>query len=319
MKLKALSHYNNDLDTRFGDCILLYDSKRLIVYDCGHEKHAQAVVDFLKRHSTINYVNVVVSHNDSDHTDGVVTLFDYLYINRSNYTTKLYSSLYLKDVKEVLELLDDDRRNPDSTKQNILKIFDKIKLIVEKAQEYNFSVINAEIGTSIESATIVGPKKDEFVNVVAQAIKDGNTTKIEGETVMNAASIQIKCKLNNGQIVLLCGDASPSYIHKPDNYDIIQLPHHGQLADAEIIFEKLDNAGNKLFLVSDNTGSGEKSGGSDNLEKSHDRKAKRIKNTKNGIVELPEVSIYEGGDSITASGIIIPSNQKTGGYGCDIL
>lgn len=26
MKLKALSHYNRDMDTRFGDCILLYDT-----------------------------------------------------------------------------------------------------------------------------------------------------------------------------------------------------------------------------------------------------------------------------------------------------
>lgn len=34
MKLKALSHYDEDTDTRFGDCILLYDSSTLIVYDC---------------------------------------------------------------------------------------------------------------------------------------------------------------------------------------------------------------------------------------------------------------------------------------------
>lgn len=35
MKLKALSHYDNDMDTRFGDCILLYDETSLVVYDCG--------------------------------------------------------------------------------------------------------------------------------------------------------------------------------------------------------------------------------------------------------------------------------------------
>ena len=32
MKLKALSHYDEDTDTRFGDCILLYNSSTLIVY-----------------------------------------------------------------------------------------------------------------------------------------------------------------------------------------------------------------------------------------------------------------------------------------------
>ena len=48
MKLKALSHYDGDMDTRFGDCIMISNSTQLIVYDCGHEKHAEAVGDFLE-------------------------------------------------------------------------------------------------------------------------------------------------------------------------------------------------------------------------------------------------------------------------------
>lgn len=46
MKLKALSHYAGDTDTRFGDCILLYDATTLIVYDCGNERHAEEVEKF---------------------------------------------------------------------------------------------------------------------------------------------------------------------------------------------------------------------------------------------------------------------------------
>jgi len=41
MKLRALSHYGNDVNTRYGDCILLYDTFTLVVYDCEHSKHAQ--------------------------------------------------------------------------------------------------------------------------------------------------------------------------------------------------------------------------------------------------------------------------------------
>lgn len=41
MKLKALSQYDGDKDTRFGDCILIYNNSSLIVYDCGHIKHAE--------------------------------------------------------------------------------------------------------------------------------------------------------------------------------------------------------------------------------------------------------------------------------------
>jgi len=49
MKLKALSHYNGDMDTRFGDCILLHNSTSLIIYDCEHVQHTEEVEKFLKK------------------------------------------------------------------------------------------------------------------------------------------------------------------------------------------------------------------------------------------------------------------------------
>jgi ribonuclease BN (tRNA processing enzyme) len=319
MKLKALSHYDNDQTTRFGDCILLYSDSTLVVYDCGHNKHKEYVENFLKTNYKITAVNIVVSHNDSDHTEGVIPLLDYLYINRSKYTVRVYSSLYLKDVDKILELLDDKRRTRESTKKNILETFDKIKEIVEKAEEYNFTVFNAEVDTEIPfaSSTIVGPTVDEFVEVVAQAIEDNEVTQIEGETVMNAASVQLRCKSDDMKLVLLCGDASPSYLHNLDDYDVIQLPHHGNLDNAERIFGELANAGSKTFLVSDNTGA--TNGGSDDLMKSDARKGKCIKNTQNGVVDLPDILEFGNGNSKTKSGIIIPSTHRTGGYGCDIL
>ena len=51
MKLKALSHYNGDMDTRFGDCILLYDTTSLVVYDCGHIQHTEEIKKFLRKNS----------------------------------------------------------------------------------------------------------------------------------------------------------------------------------------------------------------------------------------------------------------------------
>ena len=41
MKIKALSNYNNDKDTRYGDCIIGYDCSDAIIYDCGHKMHAE--------------------------------------------------------------------------------------------------------------------------------------------------------------------------------------------------------------------------------------------------------------------------------------
>lgn len=78
MKLKALSNYDGDKSTRFGDCILIYDLTSMIVYDCGHGKHAEYVESFLQKNATITSVSIVVSHNDSDHTNGVCSLLEWL-------------------------------------------------------------------------------------------------------------------------------------------------------------------------------------------------------------------------------------------------
>lgn len=287
MILKALSHYDGDMDTRFGDCILLYDSNSLIIYDCGHARHAEEIERFLNRNISISQVHIVVSHNDSDHTNGIESLLDYLYSKK--YEVTVYTSLYLKSAKKILELLDDERRTLPATKQHILQTFDNIKDIVEKAQEYGFSIENASVGAEVFSGSIVGPTEDEFAEVVAKAIENDTGTKIDGESVMNAASVQMKCKLDNMQTVLLCGDASPAYLHNMNSYDLIQLPHHGKLDSAIAIFESLTDPYSKDYLVSDNTGSGSTSGGSDNLvEYMKTERYSPALNTKNGVVSIPK-------------------------------
>ena len=89
--------------------------------------------------------------------------------------------------------------------------------------------------------------------------------------------------------ILLCGDASPDYLHELDSYVYIQLPHHGQLDDAMAIFDELGgDAYKKQYLVSDNSGSGKTSGGSDKLVDFMKKgKYDAAHNTKNGVVELP--------------------------------
>ena len=287
MKLKALSHYKGDMDTRYGDCILLYDSTSLIVYDCGHARHAEEVENFLKANKAITQVHIVISHNDSDHTNGVLDLMEYLFDNQ--YTVTVYSSLYLKSARRVKALLDDGRRTLPATKEHILETVDKIRDIILAAQEYKFSVKDATVNTPVSIGSIVGPTEDEFVEVVAQAIADSSVTKIEGETVMNAASVQLKCKLDNAQTILLCGDATPRYLHRLDGYEIIQLPHHGKLDNAQEIFQKLDDPYSKIYLISDNTGSGPTSGGSDNLvEYMKKEKYAPALNTKKEVINVQQ-------------------------------
>jgi len=321
MKLRALSHYGNDVKTRYGDCILLYDTFTLVVYDCGHTRHTQEIESFLETRADISQVHIVVSHNDSDHTNGVVDLLDYLYRKHStrNYQVTVYSSLYLKHADKVLALLDDDRRTSEATKQRILETFDKIAEIVETAQGYSFSIVDTTTNTSVASCWIVGPTENEFVEVVAQAIEDDSVTDIEGETVMNAASVQLKCKLDSAETILLCGDATPAFLHRLGIYDIIQLPHHGKLESAQEIFEEIGKTSDpyiKTYLVSDNTGSGANSGGSDDLIRyMREEKYTPALNTKNGEVNLPQGGAQGGGGSTAYSR---PQGVKLGGMdsGC---
>ena len=195
MKLKALSHYDNDMDTRFGDCILLYGETSLVVYDCGHSLHAQEVESFLEKHRAIKNVNVVVSHNDSDHTDGVCELLDWLKDN-GKYTVRVFTHQYLKYVDEILDKVDDGRRNRESLKKSLLEKFDHIKEIIETAEACGFERVNAVPDTAVGECTIVGPTEEEFIEVAAKAIDSRESDNIgEGdaqETDMNAASDQLK-------------------------------------------------------------------------------------------------------------------------------
>lgn len=292
MKLRALSSYDGDNATRFGDCILVYDSTSLIIYDCGHDKHAESVASFLEANISIATVYIVISHNDSDHTSGVCTLLDWLSA-QGKYSVYLYTHQYLKHVDTILEKINDDRRTRERLKDALLDEFDNIKKIIEKAQELHFSALEALSGTLVGSCIIVGPTVDEFTDVAAKAIDNRENDKIgEGhaeETVMNAASVQLKCTLHNGISLLLCGDASPDYLKELNTYDIIQLPHHGQLDNAIAIFNALGgNAYSKDYLISDNTGSASNSGGSENVVTyMNEEQYRPAYNTKTQIIDLP--------------------------------
>lgn len=287
MKLKALSHYNGDMDTRFGDCIMVSNATQLIVYDCGHDKHAEMVKVFLRNNNLIREIHIVVSHNDSDHTYGIVPLLEYL--SGEQYEVSVYTSLYLKHADKVKEVLDDGRRSKKSICNHILEVFDNIAEIVEMAQSYGFSVEDAIKGVTVAGAQIVGPTETEFVEVVAKAVEEDGSCTSNGETVMNAASVQLKCNLDNGKKILLCGDATPQFLKDLETYDIIQLPHHGQYEDGVEVLDKLGDASyRKDFLISDNTGSGPTSGGSSKLVRyMEEEKYRSAFNTINGIVDLP--------------------------------
>lgn len=274
MEIKVLSSKDyEEKEKNYGDCIIIHHNAIAIVYDCGSEEHAMRVKEFLKE-KNISEVYVILSHNDEDHFKGIQWL-------RENVTIKgIYTILLLKYVDEIYEKINDKRRTKEAIRKQILDLYDNVaKLSGENLKDIYEEIIN------IEGIDIVGPDKEYMINAVAHQLDGREGDQVDSETIFNAISVQVKIDIN-GKKLLLTGDASyPSIEDKIEEYDSIQLPHHGKEKQAEEIFDKLAEKNSKItYIVSDNTG--DSNGGSDNLN----TKGKIVFNTKNyGDVDVDKV------------------------------
>lgn len=269
MKFIGLTNQLEDKGIRVGDCLILYSSTFVIVYDCGHSSHAKYILNFLQKKSTIDKVNIVISHNDSDHTDGVVDLLEGLYKGKYNNVT-VYSHHYQNHAEKIKNGVKDGRRTKTGVQKHLEDEYKNTEEIISVTKVFGFESKEIKLGEEIETGcTIVGPKEKHFYDSVSKAVDNRVNNIVEkgkgSETVKNAPSVQLSCVLEGKTKMLLCGDACPEYLENLDYYDIIQFPHHGQKADGEAVLEKLTCSYNKTFFISDNTGDGVTSGGSDAL------------------------------------------------------
>lgn len=283
MILKVLSskNYNNN-DKNCGDCIIIDTGQKAIIYDCGCEEHARKVIKYLNNNN-YDKADVILSHNDSDHFNGLKTLID------NGKVSTITTVLLLKHIDDILNEIDDKRRTRESIKRQISEYFDNI-----------YSLSGNNLNDSLDETfsldpclNFVGPNYDYLLEAVAQALDNSETDLIDMETIVNAISVQVELIIGNHKI-LLTGDASYAAIEdKIREYDAIQLPHHGKCETAKKVFEK--NAGREdvIYIVSDNTGNS--NGGSDELMKKCI--GRKIKNTKN-----EEINIDVNSFNITRKG-----------------
>lgn len=230
---------------------------------------------------------------------------DWLYDNKNRFlNVNVYTQHHDAYSEEIDEYLDDERRNKTSIEKAINREFCNILKIRELAEEFGFKNINVEKGVKIgRDILVVGPLKEELIETIARAISADEPDKVgEGnaaESVMNAASIQISATMEDGKKLLLCGDASPDLIVGIENYDYIQFPHHGQEGDADSILEKLGPSLSyqKVFYISDNTGSAENSGGSRETTAKLIKKRLCYHNTSDKMVLLPDGYFASTGSS----------------------
>lgn len=239
-----------------GDCILVDNNTELVVYDCGCTEHAQRVLEYMKQHR-YQHVKVVLSHNDSDHFDGIPYLID----NKA--VSAVYTLLLLKYKDDLLDRINDRRMTRDSIARRIEEIYDNIYSLGGSVELRDIFV-----DTNVaEGVTIPGPDKEYALDAVAKRIDNRESDAIDKETIVNAVSTQLSV-VYGGKKLLLTGDSSFAAIEKSvKTHDTIQLPHHGKLEQAEAIFEVKNNS--TVYYVSDNTGNS--NGGSDDLRQKHSR------------------------------------------------
>ena len=267
MYVKYLSAKNYiDPSKNNGDCILVDNGSELVVYDCGCEEHAQRVLNYMRQHG-YRRVKVVLSHNDSDHFDGIP------YLIERGAVSAVYTLLLLKYKDELLDRIGDRRLTRDSIARRIEEVYANIYSL-GGGVELKDIFVDTNVASGI---TIPGPDKEYALDAVAKRIDGRESDNIDKETIVNAVSAQLSV-VYGAKKLLLTGDSSFAAIDEAIKaHNAIQLPHHGKLSQAEDIFAVKDNA--TIFYVSDNTG--DSNGGSNDLRKKYPR-GRAIYNTING-------------------------------------
>lgn len=240
-----------------GDCIIIDTGTKLVIYDCGCQEHAQRVLDYMLRNA-YSKCDVVLSHNDADHFDGLPYLID------AGVVSKVYTLLLLKYKTKLLKLIGDGRVTEDSLVRKIKEKYDNIYSLSGKVD-----LVDAlDLPSVCTGVKLVGPEKEAALEAVAKFLDNREGDTIDGETIYNAICFQVRVTMDDGKYLLLCGDSSYHMAEanlKTAAY--IQLPHHGKYELAEKIFELKDSRVNldTKYFVSDNTGN--TNGGSDTLKK----------------------------------------------------
>ena len=294
MKIKFLSSkdYKNKT-SNWGDCIIITNGAKMIVYDCGCEEHAKSVMKEMSKKG-IDQVVGVLSHNDKDHFDGFLTL-----INNGKIDC-IYTICALKHVNDILLEINDSRYTSNSVKNRIIDIYSNIYELsgyLKDIYEEDNRLLSSEL---IEGVKILSPDYNYAIKTIARAVKNSEPDSIDGDSVLNAASVCLKIYDDNNNM-LLTGDSTFENIESHlSNLDYIQLPHHGRANQLDDILKYYDdNEEDPMYLVSDNTG--ESNGGIDARKIMY----RRHKNTRKEEFEIVFDKINQNSKSVGSLGVDI--------------
>ena len=69
--------YKESKEHDFGDCFISDNGNDVVVFDCGSNEHAEKVIEYLENnYDPDKKAIIVLSHNDSDHFNGIPKLIE---------------------------------------------------------------------------------------------------------------------------------------------------------------------------------------------------------------------------------------------------
>lgn len=249
MKIKFLSskEYENNAKN-CGDCIIINNGTEMIVYDCGCEEHAKCVMNEMSK-ANVDKIIGVLSHNDKDHFDGFLTLIDNKKIEC------IYTICALKHVDDILLEINDSRYTRDSVKNKIIDIYSNIHELSGYLKDIYGDDKHLLSPDIVKGVKVVSPNYNYAIETIARAVKNSEPKTIDGDSVMNAASVCLNV-YDDSNNMLLTGDSTFENIEAHlSKLNYIQLPHHGRADQLDEILNYYDeNEEEPMYLISDNTG-----------------------------------------------------------------
>lgn len=278
--------YKESNEHDFGDCFIIDNGSDVVVFDCGSNEHAEKVIEYLERnYGPSKKAIVFLSHNDSDHFNGIPKLIE------EGKVDKVYTILFLKLYHELLYEIDDGRKTNNSIKEQIAELYSNITSLEGQGILFSIYDNNDSFVKVCNGINIVGPTKEYAIKAAAKALDSCQGNTIDKETVINAASVQLSIDFGTSKM-LLTGDSSIDAIQENvKTHQIIQIPHHGRLDHAEDLFEIKKYDKDTVYLISDNKGSN--SGGSEELISKGKNKGHTIFNTRTEDTKIIDSTTYQ--------------------------
>ena len=187
--LSSKGHYAECEEKNYGDCFIIDTGDELIIYDCGSEEHALRVIEYMDDHG-YDQAKLILSHNDSDHFDGIPKLLE------QKKLSGIYTTLLLKYKKDILKIIDDGRRTENGIIEEIL---DKYDNIAQLSGEPIYDVYE-EKPALCDGVEIVGPDKDYMLGTVAKRLDGREGDTMDGETAVNATSLQVSVTIGSRKV-----------------------------------------------------------------------------------------------------------------------